>query len=224
MLTQLDGPRLMPRTGRADALVVLVHGYGANGEDLISLGEAWRRLLPTAAFIAPNAPESLPFEAVGGFQWFDLTFRDPDELWQGCQRAGPILDRFIDAELARLGLDATRLALVGFSQGTMLALHVGLRRAATPLAILGYSGIIAGPEHLKSDREARSGGDQPPVLLIHGEDDAVIPAEALVFTTNALAEAGIASTWHLSPGLGHGIDEEGLKMGGHFLAGTLNGG
>lgn len=217
----LDGPRLAPRSGKADALVVLVHGYGANGADLIALGAAWRNVLPHAAFVAPDAPDELPFEAVGGYQWFDLTFRDADELWTGCRRAGPLLDAFIDAELARLGVLPSRLALVGFSQGTMLALHVGLRRAATPAAILGYSGIIAGPEHLKGDRAARADGDQPRILLIHGEDDAVIPADALPFTTNALAAAGIASAWHLAPGLEHGIDEEGLALGGRFLAQAL---
>lgn len=222
-MSRLDGPRLDAKHGRADALVVLVHGYGANGEDLIALGEAWRDLLPGTAFAAPDGPEPLPHAAMGGFQWFDLTFRDPDELWKGCLRAGPLLDQFIDEELLRLGLSGDRLALVGFSQGTMLALHTGLRRATSPAAILGYSGVIAGPEHLEADRAGHAPGDQPPVLLVHGEMDNVIPVDALAFSTHALAEAGIASSWHRSPGLGHGIDEEGLALGGRFLLTSLYG-
>lgn len=221
MMNSLDGPRLLPKHRRADALVVLVHGYGANGDDLIGLGEAWRDLLPSAAFVAPNAPEQLPFEGVSGFQWFNLTFRDSDELWEGCVRAGPRLNVFLDQELARLQLDGSRLALVGFSQGTMLALHVGLRRRKTPLAILGYSGIIAGPERLAIDRAGHEIGDQPAIMLIHGEADEVIPASALQFSSNALASAGLSSTWHLSPGVGHGIDEEGLELGGQFLKQAL---
>lgn len=223
MNVDLDGPRRTPLSGKADSLVVLVHGYGANGDDLIELAGEWQQALPNTAFAAPNAPEPLPFAAIAGYQWFDLTFRDPGELWQGCVAAGPSLDRFVDRELDRLGLGLTpsRLALVGFSQGTMLALHVGLRRKVAPAAILGYSGVIAGPEHLSADRHHRAPGDQPEILLVHGEADDVIPAEALSFTTTALAAAGIAASWHLSPGLGHGIDAEGVALGRRFLSKAL---
>lgn len=218
MTTPIDGPRRAPVNGRASALVVLVHGYGANGEDLIGLADAWRGLLPSVAFAAPNAPQMLPYEAVGGFQWFDLTFRDAGELWRGVRQSGPALDRFIDAELARYRLDGSRLALVGFSQGTMLALHIGLRRRPAPAAILGYSGIIAGPEHLAADRAGWGAGEQPQILLVHGENDEVIPASALEVTVQSLAAAGVAASWHLSPGLGHGIDGNGLEIGGRFLS------
>ena len=221
MDSSLDGPRRMPDSGHADALVVLLHGYGANGEDLIGLADHWRGLLPNVAFVAPNAPEPLPFAGFGGFQWFELTTRSPEERWAGTQKAAPILEAFIREELARLGLSGSRLALVGFSQGTMLSLHVGLRLKQTPAAILGYSGIIAGPEHLAAARTQRGAADQPPILLIHGEADDVIPAEALNLTTQALAEAGITSAWHLSPGLGHGIDMDGLALGGRFLQQAL---
>ncbi|MCB1514108.1 MAG: dienelactone hydrolase family protein [Hyphomicrobiaceae bacterium] len=217
----LDGPRRMPASGRADALVVLVHGYGANGEDLIALADHWRAHLPNAAFVAPNAPEPLPFAGFGGFQWFALTTRSPDERWAGTQKAAPALQHFISVELQRLGLGAQRLALVGFSQGTMLSLHVGLRMSPSPAAILGYSGIIAGPEHLGQARAGRAPGDQPQILLVHGEEDDVIPADALPLTTNALAAAGLASSWHLSPELGHGIDMQGLELGGRFLQQVL---
>lgn len=216
MTSILDGPRRLPQHGRADALVILLHGYGANGEDLIGLADYWRALLPNAAFVAPNAPEQLPFAGFGGFQWFDLTTRSPQERWSGTQQAAPVLEAFIALELERMKLGAERLALVGFSQGTMLSLHVGLRLRTPPAAILGYSGIIAGPEHLAADRAARGITGQPPILLIHGEDDDVIPAEALAITTKALADAGLTASWHLSPGLGHGIDEHGLALGGRF--------
>lgn len=217
MTVELDGPRRLPLARHADSLVVLVHGYGANGDDLIGLADEWREAMPHTAFAAPNAPEPLPFTAMGGYQWFDLTLRDPSELWRGCGAAGPALDRFVGRELVRLGLDPDRLALVGFSQGTMLALHIGLRRRVTPAAIVGYSGVIAGPEHLKADRHDRSAGDHPRILLVHGEADDVISAEALTFSTAALADAGIAVSWHLSPGLGHGIDAEGMALGARFL-------
>ena len=221
MTTSIDGPRLAPVGGRATALVVLVHGYGANGEDLIGLADAWRGILPAVAFAAPNAPQTLPFEAVGGFQWFDLTFRDAEELWRGVRQSGPVLDRFIDAELARYRLDSSRVALVGFSQGTMMALHIGLRRRPAPAAILGYSGIIAGPGHLAADRTGWAAGEQPQILLVHGESDEVIPASALDVTVKSLAAAGVAASWHLSPGLGHGIDGQGLELGGRFLSQAL---
>lgn len=221
MMADLDGPRRLPRHGKPDALVILLHGYGANGEDLIGLADQWRELLPNAAFVAPNAPEELSHAGFGGFQWFDLTTRSPEERWRGTQRAAPVLERFIALELERAKLRVERLALVGFSQGTMLSLHVGLRLGSPPAAILGYSGIISGPEHLAADREARGVNGQPPILLIHGEADDVIPAEALEITTNALAVAGLTSSWHLSPGLGHGIDLQGLALGGRFLRQSL---
>src|SRR6516165_3946368 len=127
MAARLDGPRLEPRSGPARALVVLLHGYGADGNDLIEIGRAWQELLPQAAFVSPHAPEPCD-QAPVGRQWFALTFRDPDERWIGVNKAAPLLNRFLDAELSRRALPASALVLVGFSQGTMMALHVGLRR------------------------------------------------------------------------------------------------
>src|SRR5215831_14486622 len=147
MATRLDGPRILPSRGRASALVVLLHGYGANGDDLIALGETWRQQLPQAAFVAPNAPETIP-GMPGGLQWFDLTLRDPSEYWRGVTAAQPVLDGFLDAELGRYRLAADRLVLVGFSQGSMLCLHVGLRRSAAPAGIVAYSGLLAGRDLL----------------------------------------------------------------------------
>jgi phospholipase/carboxylesterase len=216
MTTPLNGPWIEPRGGRASGLVVLLHGYGANGDDLIALGEGWRRSLPDAAFVAPNAPQSIP-GMDGGLQWFPLTQRDPSEYWRGVAAAQPALDRFLDAELARYRLTGDRLVLVGFSQGTMMALHVGLRRAPAPAGIVAYSGLLAGPDHL-AETKAR-----PPVLLVHGEADDMIPVEALHMAREALAGAGTLVEWHVRPGLGHGIDPEAQWMAGHFIAQTLRG-
>ncbi|MEZ5926365.1 MAG: dienelactone hydrolase family protein [Hyphomicrobiaceae bacterium] len=209
----LDGPRLMPEGDRPPRqLVVLLHGFGASGDDLIGLAEAWRDILPDAAFIAPHAPEGMPFADLAGRQWFALQSFTPDELWRGVRRAGPLLDALIDQELARVGLSSSDLALVGFSQGTMMALHVGVRRRIAPAAIVGFSGIIAGPEHLGEEIQSR-----PPILLVHGDQDEVIPAKALALTRDSLAAAQVVVEWHIRPGLGHGIDPVGLAMGGGFL-------
>ncbi len=153
-----------------------------------------------------------------GRQWFELTFRDPHEQWRGVNHAHPGLDAFIDAELARHGLDESALALVGFSQGCMMALHVALRRSRAPAAVVGYSGLLVlesgqGPESL-----ARQAQSRPPILLIHGDQDEVIPVEALFFSAEALGAAGVPCEWHLSAGVGHGIDGAGLRHGGQFIA------
>jgi phospholipase/carboxylesterase len=211
---KLDGPRIMPASGgTAKQLVVFLHGYGADGNDLISVANHWRGLLPDAAFISPNAPEPCAGNPYGGRQWFGLTMRDPQERWIGVQKAAPDLNAFLDAELAELGLGDEALALVGFSQGTMMALHVGLRRPKAAAAIVGFSGLLVEPTRLKADIRAR-----PPVLLIHGEQDDLIPVEAIHQARSALAGAGVPVEWHIRPGLGHGIDPEGLEMGGRFLA------
>jgi phospholipase/carboxylesterase len=221
MAAELDGPRLEPRAGgKASHLVVFLHGYGADGNDLIDIGRAWQPLLPHAAFVSPHAPRPCG-QAPTGREWFPLTFRDPDERWLGVNQAAPVLARFLDAELSRRGLSPDALALVGFSQGTMMALHVGLRRAAMPAAIVGYSGIFVLPE--TGDIEAIKGEirSRPPVLLVHGDRDDLIPAQALFLAAQGLAAFDIPVEWHLSAGIGHGIDAEGLRHGGEFLARRL---
>ena len=156
MASRLDGPRLAPSAGgQAKQLVVFLHGYGADGNDLIDLGREWARALPHAAFVSPHAPEPCGM-APTGRQWFDLTFRDPNELSNGVAKAGPLVNAFLDAELERMQLSSRALALVGFSQGAMLALAVGLARKPAPAAIVGYSGALAGVEAIEepSDRPA----------------------------------------------------------------------
>jgi phospholipase/carboxylesterase len=217
MAAEIDGPRLTPRSGNAQQLVVFLHGYGADGNDLIEIGRAWQQLLPQAAFVSPHAPEPCAM-APGGRQWFTLTFRDPNERWSGVNHAAPGLERFLDAELARHRLPPSALALVGFSQGTMMALHVGLRRAVSPIAIVGYSGLFVLPPGATAETVAAEIKSRPPVLLVHGDQDELIPAQALFAATQALAALDIPAEWHLSAGVGHGIDLEGLRHGGEFLA------
>jgi phospholipase/carboxylesterase len=219
-MAELDGPRLAPQSGPARHLVVFLHGYGADGTDLIEIGRAWQALLPHAAFVSPHAPE-LCAQAPTGRQWFPLTFRDPDERWVGVNAAMPGLNRFLDGELHRLGLPPSALALVGFSQGTMLALHTGLRRAAAPAAIVGYSGMLVVPESIDPEAFAAEIRSRPPVLLVHGDRDDLIPAQALFHAAQGLAALDVPVEWHLSAGIGHGIDAEGLRHGGEFLARRL---
>ena len=217
MAVELDGPRLSPRSGAPRQLVVFLHGYGADGNDLIEIGRAWQQLLPQAAFVSPHAPEPCGGAPMGR-QWFALTFRDPNERWVGANKAAPLLERFLDAELARQQLPPSALALVGFSQGTMMALHVGLRRAAPPAAIVGYSGLLVLPPDGNPETLAADVRSRPPVLLVHGDQDELIPVEALFQGSQALAAMGVPVEWHLSAGIGHGIDPEGLRHGGEFLA------
>jgi phospholipase/carboxylesterase len=217
MAIELDGPRLAPRSGSAQQLVVFLHGYGADGNDLIELGRVWQQLLPHAAFVSPHAPEPCA-QAPVGRQWFGLTFRDPNERWVGVNKAAPVLERFIDAELTRHNLPPTSLALVGFSQGTMMALHVGLRRAVSPAAIVGYSGLLVLPPGDNPETVLEEIKSRPPVLLVHGDQDELIPAQALFEAAQGLAAFGVPTQWHLSAGIGHGIDPEGLRHGGEFLA------
>jgi phospholipase/carboxylesterase len=218
MAAELDGPRIEPKSGGpARQLVVFLHGYGADGNDLIEIGRAWQPLMPHAAFVSPHAPEPCG-QAPTGRQWFNLTFRDPNERWTGVNSAAPNLEQFLDAELKRRNLPPSALALVGFSQGTMMALHVGLRRAAAAFAIVGYSGLLAVPTDADLDSFAAEIKSGPPVLLIHGDGDELIPVQALFHAASGLAALEIPVEWHISAGIGHGIDQEGLRQGGEFLA------
>ena len=220
MAGELDGPRIEPRGGAARRLVVFLHGYGADGNDLIELGRAWQQILPDTAFVSPHAPEPCG-QAPVGRQWFALTFRDPDERWIGVNKAAPVLERFLDAELAHHKLAPSALALVGFSQGTMMALHVGLRRAVAPAAIVGYSGLLVLPNNAAPESIAAEIKSRPPVLLVHGDQDDLIPPQAMFAATQALAALEVPVEWHMSEGVGHGIDGEGLRHGGEFLARRL---
>jgi phospholipase/carboxylesterase len=216
MASTIDGPRVAAKSRTTKQIVVFLHGYGSDGNDLIQIAKQWQPWMPDAAFVAPHAPEPCA-QAPGGRQWFPLTMRDLEERWDGCIKAAPILNDFLDAELNRYNLDDSKLALVGFSQGAMLALHVGLRRAQAPGGIISYSGALVAPEHLDEAVARTPKGDWPPILLIHGNQDDLISAESLFVSAMELARAEIPCQWHLSVGVGHGIDAGGLKHGGLFL-------
>jgi phospholipase/carboxylesterase len=212
----IDGPRIPPASGApAKSLVVFLHGYGADGNDLISLGRDWAKALPATAFVSPNAPELCPGTPMGR-QWFPLSMRDPRELVRGVAAARPALDAFLDAELQRHGLDESACALVGFSQGTMLALHTGPQRKRRLAGILGYSGLLADPNALKSGAV-----EKPPVFLIHGDRDDLIPVAAIFAAAEGLAAAEIPVEWHISQGIPHGIGPDGLALGLSFLKRVL---
>jgi phospholipase/carboxylesterase len=209
---KLDGPSRQPANGGAPKkLVVLLHGLGADGNDLIGLAPYWTPLLPDAEFLSPDAPfpcDMAPY----GRQWFSVQNRTPETALAGARTAAPILNAFLDDALAKRGLEARQLALVGFSQGAMMSLFVGLRRAAAPAAIIAYSGALIAPQLLATEMRGK-----PHVLIVHGDADPVVPPSMLPAAVSALKGYGIAVEDLLRPGLGHSIDEEGLARGGAFL-------
>ena len=200
--------------GPARQLVVICHGVGANGQDLIDLAPHWGASLPHAGFTAPDAPE--PYDGGGfGRQWWAIGDRNPARMTAGAEAARPVLDTFIDAELARLRLPADAYAMAGFSQGAMMVLYAGLRRRVPPRAILAYSGALIAPETLAQ----RS--NSAPVLLVHGEADDVVPPFRSRDAESALRAAGIPVDALFIPGLGHSIDGTGVAKGGALLLRTL---
>jgi phospholipase/carboxylesterase len=208
----LDGPSAPPRAGgKARQLVVLLHGWGADGDDLIGLAPYWGELLPEAAFVSPHAP--FPCDMGFGRQWFSLADRSAQVILAEVRLVAPAVDAFIDAQLAEHGLTPAHLAIVGFSQGTMMALHVAPRREAPVAALVGYSGRLVGAERLAAEARTR-----PPVTLIHGAHDEIVPAASLESAGAALTAAGFSVATHLRPGLGHGIDPEGIAIAGRFIA------
>jgi phospholipase/carboxylesterase len=211
-MAELQATRWGPAAGgAARQLVVICHGVGADGHDLIDLAPYWGRTLPHAAFAAPDAPE--PYDgAPVGRQWWAIGDRDPARMAAGAARARPLLDAFIDAELARLGLPAEAYALMGFSQGAMMVLYAGLYRAAAPRAILAYSGALVAPERL-----AQRTNDAP-VLLVHGDADEVVPAFRSRDAAVALQAAGVPIEMVVRRGLSHAIDPAGRDAGAIALA------
>lgn len=212
----LDGPSAQPLSGMAPrSLVIFLHGYGSNGADLIDLAPYWRTALPDTLFLAPDAPQPCPGVPYGR-QWWPLTSLAPDARAAGVRVSASTLNAYIDAQLDTHGLTEDKLALVGFSQGTMMALHVGPRRAKPLAGIVGFSGMLADPEALAAEAVTK-----PSILLVHGDGDEVLPVSALAHADARLKALDFQVTAHVSQGLGHSIDETGLRLGGAFLAKRL---
>jgi phospholipase/carboxylesterase len=216
MTVTLSGPMLPPKSGAAATqLMVLLHGYGADGNDLISLGIEWRERWPGMLFVAPNAPQPCAANP-GGFQWFPLAADRIAGRIEGAARARPVLINFLMDVWAQTGVPPQQTVLAGFSQGAMMALHVGTS-LETPLAgIVAFSGALVPAEGFAEGRFAR-----PPVALVHGEMDGVVDPQLSVEAERVLAGAGFDVALHLSPGIGHGIAPDGLGFATAFLAARL---
>lgn len=217
MMMSLSGPSRPPAAGgNPRHLVILLHGLGADGNDLIGLAQYWARLVPDAEFVSPDAPfpcDMAPY----GYQWFSVQDRTPAAMLAGVRAAAPILDAYIDEELAKRGLTESETTLVGFSQGTMMSLYVGLRRDKPVAGILGFSGRLIGAELLAEEIRSR-----PRTLLVHGTADPVVPFESLAHAETALKAAGVPVETVTCYGIEHSIDAEGLQRGGAFLQEVLS--
>ncbi len=207
----LSGPEFAPSSGKPKHLIIMLHGYGADGNDLISLAPMLAKTLPHAHFIAPYAPypcEISPF----GRQWFSLRDWSPKTMLKGAQEVMPFLNLFLNSQLKRFDLDDSKLAFIGFSQGTMMALYTALRRPEACAAVAGFSGSLIGEEGIIS---------KPPVCLVHGDQDNIVPFGAMALAEAALKHEGIEVEAHRRPGLGHGIDPEGMDIVSAFLKAKL---
>ncbi|MEL6793254.1 MAG: alpha/beta fold hydrolase [Pseudomonadota bacterium] len=209
----LEGPRADAASGKKDSLVILLHGYGADGNDLFGLGQALAPHLPNTAFRSPNAPERCAVNPMG-YQWFPISWLDgsPESaMKEGAERAAKTLHAYLDETLEEEGLTHDRVAIVGFSQGTMMSLNVVLRRPEPVAALVGFSGRLVeidgtGPITAK-----------PPVLLIHGDQDEMVPVDSIHEARNALAAEDLHVNWHISQGIGHGIAPDGLGLALEFI-------
>lgn len=204
----------------ASSAVIFLHGYGADGADLLGLAEPLAPHLPGTAFFAPNAPEPCRNNPMG-FQWFPIPWLDGSsegDARSSMMRSIELLDDFIDQVLADEGLAPERLVLVGFSQGTMMALHVAPRRDKAAAGIVGFSGRLLVPETLEAEARVK-----PPVLLIHGDQDQMVPFEEMGLAGQALQAAGFTVYGHVMEGTGHGISPDGLSVALTFVRERLAG-
>ncbi|WP_306753226.1 alpha/beta hydrolase [Paracoccus actinidiae] len=215
-MTVLKSARKGP--SKADAVVVFLHGYGADGADLLGLADPLSPHLPGVAFHAPDAPErsiNNPF----GFQWFPIPWLDGSTEAQAKEAMGrsiALLNAWLDKVLADEGLTADRMVVVGFSQGTMMALHVLPRRDEAVAGIIGFSGRLLVPELLAAEATVK-----PPVLLLHGDQDPMVPFQDMTLAGEALEQAGFAVYGHVMKGTGHGISPDGLSVALSFLRDRL---
>ena len=215
----LDYGRKAPASGNAKSLVIFLHGYGADGNDLLGLADPLAPHLPDTVFVAPNAPERSAMNPMG-YQWFPIPWIDgssEEQSQAGMSRAIEDLNAFLDAVMVEEGVAPEQTILVGFSQGTMMSLHVAPRRAAAVAGVVGFSGRLMGPEALAEEVVVR-----PPVLLIHGDQDEVVPPQSLPQAAEALQKAGWDEVYaHVMKGTGHGIAPDGLSVALAFMRDKL---
>jgi phospholipase/carboxylesterase len=211
----LDYGRRPPASGKVRNLVVFLHGYGADGNDLLGLADPLMPHLPDTLFLAPNAPERCGMNPAG-FQWFPIPWIDgsaEEEAMEGMARAVDDLNAFLDRVTTEEGVDAARTILVGFSQGTMMSLHVAPRRPEAMAGVVGFSGRLVSPETLAEEVVVR-----PPILLVHGDQDDVVPPQSLPEAAEALEQAGWQEVYaHVMKGTAHGIAPDGLSVALAFM-------
>jgi phospholipase/carboxylesterase len=216
----LNDFHLPPLNGDAPKhVVIFLHGLGDSGDGgLLSIGQVWQPALPDCEFICPSAP--FPYDMAppgfGGRQWFSLQDFGLEKVEEGVKTAAPILDDYIDQILKTYNLPPERLALVGFSQGTMMALHVAPRRAQQIACVIGYSGMLSGADTLKTEKRS-----SPPVLLLHGTYDDVVAYDSMAIAERSLKKADIPVATVSCPGLGHSINDRGILEGLKFLQSHL---
>ncbi len=218
MTRVLDSKRRDSASGRTGSVVVFLHGYGADGSDLLGLAEPLAPYLPDTVFLAPDAPERSAMNP-SGHQWFPIPWldgSDPVAADRAMDAAVADLDAYLDGVLDDEGIGADRLVLIGFSQGTMMALHVALRRPEPVAALVGFSGRLLRPETLKAEIRSR-----PPVLLVHGDLDDVVPPASMPEAAQALQDAGLDVFAHVMEGTAHGIAPDGLSVALAFIRDRL---
>jgi phospholipase/carboxylesterase len=215
MMAGLSGPMLPPASGDAPRqAVVLLHGYGSDGNDLIGLGQMWAAAFPDALFVAPNAP-AVCADNPAGYEWFPLPRERPvvDRRPDSAAKVRPVVIQFLDDLWAQTGLGPEQTVLAGFSQGAMMALHTGLSLDRRLAGILAFSGALLPPEGFPQAETLR-----PPVALVHGEFDEVVEAINSRQAKATLEAAGYDVSLHVSPGIGHSISTDGLQFASEFLA------
>ena len=220
MTRVLQSERKEPVSGTTRSVVVFLHGYGANGADLLGLADPLGEHMPDTLFIAPDAPERCPGSPLG-FQWFPIPWLDgssEDEARRSMDAAIEDLNAFLDALMVDEEILPEQLALFGFSQGTMMSLHVGPRREDALAGIVGFSGRLLEPDLLVDEVKTK-----PPVLLVHGDQDEVVPPQSLSEAAVGLEKAGFKEVFaHVMKGTGHGIAPDGLSVALAFMRDKLN--
>ncbi len=211
----LKAPKLLPN-GAPRSAVILLHGLGADGANLLDIGNVLSENFPNTAFYSPNAPFDFDMMPGAGYQWFSLTNWSPKSMLEGAKTAAPYLNKMIDDVKEELGLEDNKIALIGFSQGTMMALYTALRRPQKVAGIVGFSGALIAPELVAVEAVSK-----PDICLIHGAMDMVVPYAALHMAETSLKAAGLKVETHTRPYLDHSIDMEGINAAGKFLAARL---